>query len=187
MTIAVKKRKKDFSKKKFIQYTNSPPPAFAADTPEFKFVAEYLKTGDLLESARRFIPFKTETTLGNFMLSRKIQETMKFVAQLRADGFVISENQMDNMLAAMISFDPADAYEEDGINIKNIHEIDQRTRAAIEHIEVIKSQSGTITKIKFTSRHRALDLGMKRRNMFADDNKSKAPRVSVEIANKELG
>lgn len=170
-----------FKGKKFIQRIIPPPAPHATESAEFKFCVEFLRTGDLLESARRYLPERSETGLGVFIAGYKIQETLKFIAKLKQDGFIISETHMDNVLASMISYDPADAFEEDGTTIKNIHDMDVRTRLAVEQLESIKTMSGEITKIKFYSRQKALQLGMQRRNMFAENNKSKAPVVNIAL------
>ena len=175
----------NFKGKKYVQRKTVPPAPYCAEDPEFKFAAEFLRTGDMLTSARRYIPNRNETTLGSLVSTYKMQETLKFIAQLKADGFVISENQMDNMLAAMISFDPADAFEEDGLTVKNVHDMNIRTRAAIDMLETTRTMSGEITKIKFCNRQKALDLGMKRRNMFADHNKDKAIAINLNLASEQ--
>lgn len=170
------------SPQKKIVLRSSPPPApYQADEPEFKFAREFLETGNLLESARRYIPYKSETGLGNFVASYKMQETLQFIAQLKRDGFIISDNQLDMINAAVYTHDPADAFEADGVTLKNIHAMPIRTRAAIASIETTKTLSGEITKIKFLDRLKAMDMAMKRRNMFEDNNKSKAPTIQLSI------
>jgi len=152
-----------------------------ADTPEFKLANEYLRTGDLIASGKRFAPHINEPSLHKFIFTRKMQETLKFVAQLREDGFIVSTSQIQMTLAAIASHDPASVYEADGATLKNIHEWDVRSRLAAETIESVVTMNGTVQKVKWFSRLKALESLAKMGGMFEQDNKQKALKVRVAL------
>jgi hypothetical protein len=169
------------SKKKFVQYSTVAPDPFANQTPQFKFLAEYLRTGDIYHSGRRYWPEKTETMLVKFTGTRKAQQTLKFIADMRERGLILSDNALENAAGAVAFSDVANIFEADGLTVKNINDIDVMTRYGIKSFKVIKSMQGEIYDIVMHDKLKALDMLFKRYNKFEANNKAKAPKVVVSL------
>lgn len=132
---------------------------------------------------------KASQLLTNVKVSALVDKFLAFHAQ-KAE---ITTEQILNGLRQCAFMDPRKLFGEDG-SLKPLHELDSDTAAAIAGFEVEKlyehfgsgqaKQIGTVTKIKFTDRLRALELLGKYRKMFTEKHEINASGDLLEALDR---
>lgn len=129
---------------------------------------------------------------GNVMA--RVQELKELAGKAVEKRFTTSIEEVAHELIAMMRFDPADLYDENG-NLKSIHEIPKAARQMIAGLEVdelyegrgdARISVGMSKRVKYASREGAMDKLLKYLGGYAKDNEQKTPEIRTEIDMSKL-
>lgn len=164
-----------------------------------KFIQEYLIDLNAAAAARRagYSPKRADAIGYENLRKPEIRDALEVARQELSAKTGVTPEKVIEGFANLAFYDLADCYDENGF-LKNIHEIEKKTREALAGIEVEelyegkgqdRERVGRVRKVKMWSRQQALDSLAKHFGLYDADNKQKInPLVDLlrEIDGKGL-
>ena len=157
------------------------------------FAREFAVTGSLLGShllafpdqlareGSRLTSQQRRARAASLIATNRVNEIYLFYKQAVNARMDIRSDRILQELACVAFSDVADAYEADGLTLKNIHQIPKHLRASISKFKAGVTGDGMFTEVTMIDKMKALQLLSNIKNMDQANKAAKAPKVIIEL------
>lgn len=181
----------DEDARKAIEATRSPDLQYVTSSQERLFAREVALTGDPARAYRLAFPDECahlkpqhiRLKAARLLTRARVDEIYQYYKMAINTRMDIREERILQELACIAFADPAEMYANDGITLKNIHEIPSHVRAAVSRFKTGFTKDGIVTELQLNDKMKALSMLVSIKNMDAENKAAKAPTIRIALGN----
>lgn len=149
------------------------------------FVAEYVIYQNALEAYHRAgykrVSYSIDVRKASALKGRKaVSQAIDNALDMKRNDLDLRADAVLREMTCPAFLDPASVFHPDG-RVKNVRDMHENVRRAIESIEVVENEQGSrVTKIKFVPKLRALELLGKHLRLF-DDMQVQLGNLNIQV------